>query len=293
MVRGVRLCCWMGPVERWQEAMRACDFERAWRIADEALQSSSGDHEWTWDGRPVEGKRVLVRCCHGLGDTIMFARFLPRLASVAHEVRVCAQPPLLPVLRRIAPDCRCLRAFSGTWYIELELMEVPHALRATVRETAGSVPYLHVPPTPRPSPLFNVGLVTRAGDWNPSRSIPLPELAPLTSLPGIAWYSLVPGAGISWARDLSSPDVLLVASHLRSLDLVLTVDTFTAHLAGAVGAPTWTLLPARADWRWLDRGPRTPWYPRMRLFRQPSPGDWASAIACVRRELRSLLEQAA
>jgi hypothetical protein len=289
-------------VRAWQAAMRAGDFQRAWRISDRVLarQRAMGPcrrlprHEqWVWDGTPLAGRKVLVRCYHGLGDTIMFARFLPRLARMASRVVVWAQGPLIPALRRIAPGCQFLPLHEGTpgvdYDVDLELSELPYALRIGPEDVRRGAPYLRVAPEPRPSPLLNVGLATEAGSWNAGRSIPAELLAPLSETPGVRCFSLAPGARLDWAVSYGAEEVLLAARRVKSLDLVITVDTFVAHIAGAVGAPTWTLLPARADWRWGRRS-QTPWYPGMRLLRQRLAGHWAPVAARVIREVTALAE---
>jgi hypothetical protein len=265
--------------------MRAVDLETAWRVGDLALRRHAGcscdglpPHlRWVWDGTPPAGRSVLVRCNHGLGDTIQFARFLPRLARVARLVNVAAQEPLAPALRRVAPECGF--GSGSPFEVELEIMELPHALRLRRSELwPGS--YLPVGPIPAPAGGFTIGIAVKAGSWDARRSIPTELLEPLARLPGVTCFSLVPGERPRWAADWSAEDVLVAAGRLRGLDLVVTVDTFLAHLAGAVGANVWTLLPNPADWRWAD-GPRTPWYPATRLLRQPAPGAWEPVAARV------------
>jgi hypothetical protein len=280
---------------QWMEAARAGDFSRAWEISDRALALRAGSapcwhlprHEqWVWDGRPLAGQRVLVRCYHGLGDTLQFARFLPRLGRIAHSVVVWAQPELIPVLRTLPARLDLLPLHDGRpeldYDVDIELMEVPHALRIGLEALPGPIPYLTLPAAQRLCDRFSVGLVARAGDFVPSRSIQ-PELltGAFQGLP-IALFGLQLG-GLAGTIDISSTDVLTVASRVRALDLVVTVDTMMAHLAGALGVRTWTLLPTPADWRWMDDS-RTdsPWYPSMRLFRQPTSGDWLSVTAAVR-----------
>ncbi len=283
--------------------MRDGDFEGAWCMSDRALQGLRRPDDAgrprhlqrVWQGEPVAGKRVLVRCYHGLGDTIQFARFLPRLADITGETVVWCQPSLIPILRRVAPGLRFMPIHDGEpalqYDVDLEIMELGYVLRVSPAEAAAPVPYVPVEPVPSPSGQFNVGLVAHSGDWDGSRSIPEHLLQPLAGLGGVTIFSLLPGAHLAWATDLSSQDVLLAARRLKALDLVITVDTFMAHLAGAIGTRTWTLLPARADWRWLARGSSTPWYPGMRLLRQPWPGAWAPVAKRVLRDLRHVLHR--
>lgn len=290
----------------WRAAARAGDFSRAWEISDHALalRAASGPcwhlprHEqWVWDGRPLAGRRVLVRCYHGLGDTLQFARFLPALARVARAVIVWAQPPLIPLLRTLDAQLELLPLHDGRpevdFEVDIELMEVPHALRIDLSMLPGPIPYFDVPAAPRPSEAFSIGLVARAGDFEPSRSIPADLLVGVGAGLPVALFGLQLG-GLPGTTDVSSADLLRLSARLQALDLVITVDTMMAHLAGALGVPTWTLLPRPADWRWMqDHRTDSPWYPSMRLFRQPTAGDWTSVITAVQSGLAGALRTGA
>jgi hypothetical protein len=291
----------------WGSCMRRGDFAAAWEISDSVLRARAGTPCWhlprheqyVWDGTPLAGRRVLVRCYHGLGDTIQFVRFAVPLRAVAAEVVVWAQAPLLPLLASAEGIDRLLPLHDGTpavaYDADVEIMELPHVLRTTLETLPATVPYLHVPAAPRADDgRFHVGLVWAAGDWDATRSLPPALLAPLAHLPGIALHRLQrgpqragwePGVGV----DSGSDDPYETARVMRSLDLVISVDSMPAHLAGALGVPVWTLLRARADWRWMHGGERTPWYPTMRLFRQARPGEWAPVVARVTSELERAL----
>jgi hypothetical protein len=175
-------------------------------------------------------------------------------------------------------------------------MELAHALRATP-ETLPPPPAFEVAPAALPGDgRLRVGVVWECGDWDrATRSIPFPLLAPLARVPGVALYALQRGPGRAalgtdpaFGADAGSDDVLEAARTARALDLVVTVDSFPAHLAGALGVPVWTLLPEPADWRWMDRRDTSPWYPTMRLYRQPRPGDWPAVVARVAGDLARL-----
>jgi hypothetical protein len=287
------------PAGAWEMAMRRGDFAAAWEISDAVLAARvangpcwhwSRHTQWVWDGRPLADQRVLVRCYHGLGDTLQFARFLPALAEMCRELTVWAQPILIPLLQRMRAPLKLLPLHDGTpdidYDVDIEIMEVAHALRATTDSLPRDVPYFRVAAErPLCSGTKNVGMVALAGEWDPRRSVPTELMATLAEVPGVRTYSLQLGAAVPRATDLSTPDMLTLAERLSGLDLVVTVDTMTAHLAGALAVPTWTLLMADADWRWMDGRADSPWYPTMRLFRQSAPGDWASVIARVRAAL--------
>jgi hypothetical protein len=289
---------------RWMRAMRRGDWDAAWAASDAVLAARGGQRDWSlprhlqpvWDGTPLAGRRVLVRCYHGLGDTIMCARFLAPLQAIAAEVTVWAQPALIPLLRTLRPAPRLIPLHDGAPDIafdaDIEIMELAHAFRPTPATLPARVPYLHIPaaaPQPR-----GVGLVWRAGDWAPERSIPPALLRPLAEIEGIALQMLQRGPARhepALGPDAGSDDVLEAAQIMRGLRLVISVDSMPAHLAGALGVPAWTLLAQPADWRWMEHRADTPWYPTMRLFRQRSPGDWAPVIAEVAAALRALPAQ--
>jgi hypothetical protein len=283
--------------------MRRGDFAAAWRVSDRMIADRRpGEQcwhlprheEWVWDGRPLADRTVLVRCYHGLGDTIQFARFLPMLSSVARETIVWAQPALLGLLATLPGVRRLLPLHNATpdveYDVDIESMELAHALRIGAESLSAAVPYFDVPRGPRLSDRFSVGVLARAGDWDVRRSVPVDMFAWLTERCDVAAFNLQLESPLAGMADLSTPDFGLLASRVRSLDLVLTPDTMLAHLAGALGVATWTLLPADPDWRWMgSERTDSPWYPSMRLFRQPSPGDWRSPIAEVERSLARLV----
>ena len=284
---------------QWLVAMRSGDFARAWQVSDRILALRRPDetcwhlprHEqWVWDGRPPDGRRVLVRCYHGLGDTIQFARFLPAVSRIAQKTIVWVQPALLDLLHTL-PDAglahrQLLPLHDGTpevdYDVDVEIMELGHVLRVTADGLPGEVPYLHpeaycgAPPV---AGKIAVGVLAQAGDWDSRRSVPQQQVLRLRENARLVVFNLQLTHKLPGLPDLSTPDVLTLAQRLRALDLVVTPDTMLAHLAGALGVRTWTLLPFEADWRWMQP-PRhdSPWYPSMRLFRQPHPGDWRSVM---------------
>lgn len=289
--------------------MRAGAFDLAWSITDRDIAQLriSGAPRHTgprhlqriWRGEALAG-RILVRCYHGLGDTIQFARFLAALRRRVDEVILWCQPELIPVMAGIEGVDRALALHDGDvgvdYDAEIEIMELAHALRVSGAEIAGPVPYIRY--GARPSALrsrdagvpLRVGLVWQAGNWDERRSIRAAELSPLAGIAGVELVSFQRGsaaqeAPLIPARDASTPHLGELAARLCRLDLVITVDTMLAHLAGALGLRTWTLLHADCDWRWPRHGERTVWYPTMRLFHQDGPGQWTAAIERVRARL--------
>ncbi len=294
--------------------MRAGAFERAWEVSDIVLHRRAAQDcrslprhlRWLWDGTPLAGRRVLVRSYHGLGDTLQFIRLVPLLARSARSVAVRVQPELLPLLRcRAWPAALLpLDGDDPEHDVAVELMELPHALRLTLEDVPRRVPYI-VPPlaaAPRaPSEdRLRVGIAWAAGAWRPQRSLPLRALAPIAALP-VALSALQQGPARTeldretarWFTAAIGPaaSILETAAHLQALDLVITVDTMVAHLAGAIGVPVWTLLHHDPDWRWMTGRSDSPWYPTMRLFRQRRPGAWGEVVAEVATALAPLAEE--
>jgi hypothetical protein len=299
----------LAPTEdAWTAAIRAGDYARAWLLADAALHRDivhgPAKHDGPrhlqriWRGEPFDGRRVLVRCYHGLGDTLQFARFLAPLRRRAAHVTLWCQPELMPLLRGLEEVDDCLPLHDGTpdvdFDVDLEIMELAHALRAGA-DAIACPPYLRIPRAPDPLDAgfsgLRVGLVWEAGGWDARRSLPAAALAPLAELADIDLVSLQRGpaaaqAGVIPARDASTSSIAELAVRLGGLDLLITVDTMVAHLAGAVGVTAWLLLHSACDWRWPLQRTRTLWYPTLRLFHQRAPGDWDGVIARVAGELR-------
>jgi hypothetical protein len=290
----------------WTAAMRAGDFARAWHITDRDLPelclAAPDKHagprhlQRIWRGEPLAGRRVLVRCYHGLGDTMQFARFLPALSDIAAEVIVWCQPELLPLIETVASG-RMVPLHDGTpdvaFDVDIEIMEIPHAIRADADLVGMRQPYLRLPTTSTASSAIAkdrlaVGLVWEVGNWDKRRAVPPDQLAML-NIGGVALYSLQLGGGAAAAQigalDISTSDLIALAQRICELDLVITVDTMVAHLAGALGRPCWVMLHADCDWRWPLTGERSIWYPSLRLFHQPEPGDWSSVVIEVRAAL--------
>ena len=294
--------------ERWFWHMRQGDFTAAWRLSDSVLQARRGlscDHlprhlQWVWDGRPLQNQRVLIRCYHGLGDTIQFIRYAPMVKALGSRVRVMAQLELLPLLSTVR-GIDALAPLETTvakrdYDVDVEVMELPHVFRSTLNTLPAEIPYIRVPPAPRPQDgSLTVGFVWAAGPWDHARSIPFSEIQPLAKIPGISVFGLQRGAeaaeAMGFGTDIGTDDVLVAARLIRSLDLIISVDSMPAHLAGALGVPVWTLLHKEADWRWMEEREDSPWYPTMRLFRQADTGSWRPVIAAVAVELAKLSSQ--
>ena len=285
----------------WAAHMRNGRYESAWRISDAVLRRGSRPDlprhfQTLWRGQPIAGARVLIRCYRGLGDTIQFIRYVPMIKAVAREVTVCAQAELIPLLKTMKEIDRLIELDSPeeeplTDQVETEITELPYIFRTTTRTIPDRVPYFQVPPAPLPEPKgLAIGTVWAAGDWDKARSVPVRDLAPLKGAHGITWYSFQRGAAAKDARRIGAipltwDNIVQEAGLMRSLDLLISVDTMPAHLAGALGVPVWLMLHAKPDWRWMLGRDDSPWYPTMRLFRQETTGDWRSVIQRIAAEL--------
>ena len=268
-----------------------------------------------WQGDDPAGRTILVWAEQGMGDVIQFCRYLPRLkARGARTVLLIdgAWRALATLLGSLAGvdrlaleladagpfDCHCaLLDLPGRFGTELATIpaEVPYLAAGAAREEAWRA-RLPAGDAPR------VGLVWAGGRHNTRdrlRSLSLDRVRPLLDLPGIAWTGLQVGDGRQDIERTGVPpgftdlgpelgDFTDTAAVIGALDLVISVDTAVAHLAGALARPVWLLLPTAPDWRWLLGREDSPWYPTMRLFRQPSAGAWDAVIARVRDELAAL-----
>ena len=174
----------------WISYMRRGEFEKAWQFSDAVLKERAGvpcwhlprHQQYNSDGSPLQDKRVLVRCYHGLGDTIQFIRFAPQLQAVAREVLVWAQPQLIPLLQTVEGIDQLLPLNDGTpeagYDVDVDVMELPHIFRTTLQTIHVQIPYIHVEPLPLSADeeMLSVGLVWRAGDWDPRRHLTFENL---------------------------------------------------------------------------------------------------------------------
>jgi hypothetical protein len=295
---------------RWQCWMLTGEFERAWAEGDALIARGAPDEHRLWDGLPFTGKRVIIRCLHGYGDAIQFLRYAPLVRAVASHVTVETHPEMVSLVRGFPGVDNVIswadknRVEGLSWNQQIEVMELPRAFRTSLATIPAEVPYISPKPRPGgPVPecvLPRIGLVWAASSWNPLRSIFLAELSPLLAMDGLSFYSFQRGpqrAELEASPHRNrihdtaehSPQISDTASDLLNIDLLITVDTMIAHLAGALGRKVWTLLPFEADWRWMIDCDHTPWYPTMKLFRQPQrESGWAPVVDRLCREVSDL-----
>ncbi len=265
-----------------------------------------------WKGEPLEGSRILLYAEQGMGDTLQFVRYVPLVAARGAKIVLEIQARLHRLLARtpgaVEVICRGETLPEFDW--QCPLLSLPLALGTELSTVPAEIPYLYADPTQigawrqrLSGSSVRIGLVWAGNPLHPHeswRSIPLEQLAPLTRLEGATFYSLQMGAPADEVKqgglegrliDLQGEqkDFADTAAIVTSLDLVISIDTSVAHLAGAMGKPVWILLCKSSDWRWMLEGEKSPWYPTARLFRQSTIGNWRDVVTQIEHELRKLL----
>ncbi len=286
------------------------EFEWRWRYPGhgQALTRMGGT---AWQGERLAGKTILLRCEGGLGDTLQFARYAPLLAEGGAQVVLVAQGPLVKLMSRTPAVAECVGddAPLPPHDVYCPLMRLPLLTGTRLETIPQPVPYVAADEakmrawSARLEPWqdrLKVGLVWAGSADHPTtprRYCPLACMLPLAQVSGVALFSLQKGPGaeqikavgasdwlIDWTADLNDFDD--TAALVANLDLVITIDSAVAHLAGAMGRRVWTLLGFNADWRWFLEREDSPWYPTMRLWRQGRRGDWAGLMERIARQLR-------
>lgn len=265
--------------------------------------------EWPGPAVPLAGKAVAVYAEQGWGDVLQFLRYLPPLQQLAGRVACVVHPQLVPLVEASFPGVECLAPGRElTVQMHAALLDLPGRFGTTLETIPARVPYLRAPQAARErwgrrlAPFAGkprIGLAwsgSRAQVNNDNRAMPLSALLPLLSSRDAHWFNLQKGDAGPWT-DTSPAAAGLVdftgewtdfgesAAMLEGLDLVITVDTSIAHLAGALGKPVWVLLAPNADWRWLLRREDSPWYPTARLFRRDFGEARAAQVARVAQAL--------
>lgn len=307
----------LGIVQLLQGNMKAgwAGYEFRWKAA---LSAHRRDFEQPlWDGRPFPGETLLIYCEQGLGDSIQFVRYLPAVAGrggklilecPAELVRLFAE---VPGIDRIIPQGTQLPPFDR----QCPLLSLPGRLGTERRSLPLTTPYLAAPAQSRSTvptlaaaaeAALKVGLVWAGNPHHNNdlnRSIDFSMLSPLLDLPGITWVVLqrerrpadfeTLAARRGWLDPWAGAadglaDFADTAAVIEQLDLVIGVDTALIHLAGALGKPTWALIPYNPDWRWRGESENSAWYPTLRLFRQPRRDSWPDVIERITKELAAL-----
>jgi hypothetical protein len=302
------------------------DFRNGWPLYESRLQlehlrplQRHTDLQ-RWQGwESLEGRTLLVYAEQGLGDTVQFFRYVPLLEARGARV-ICEVQPALQSLLQSAPTHARIVPFDAPlppFDLATPLLSLPGLLGTELHNIPGGAPYISAEPARTASwrarlaalPGLKVGLTwqghleTEKHGGYIGRSFGLGAAAPLAAIAGVTLISLQKGEAsgqrsqvdfggkvleLTDRWEMGPEELLDTAALLSALDLVVTADTFTAHLAGALGIPVWVVLSASPDWRWLTQREDSPWYPTMRLFRQRAAGDWSEAFDRVARELTTL-----
>jgi tetratricopeptide (TPR) repeat protein len=283
--------------------------EYEWRWKTHVLPPLAVSHP-RWDGGPLHDKTIFLYAEQGLGDTLQFIRYAPLVKERGGRVVVACQPELVELVTtcagidRVVPGAKDLPPFD----VQAPLLSLPGLCGTTLANIPAKIPYLtaedHRVKQWRDRLVgrggFKVGICWQGSPANTNdrrRSVPLTQFAPLAEVERVHLISLQKGPaadqfntlaerfrvtelGSEWATFMDTAAILI------SLDLVVTVDTALAHLAGALGVPVWVGLPFIPDWRWLLGREDSPWYPTVRLFRQAEPGDWAGVFVKISDALR-------
>jgi tetratricopeptide (TPR) repeat protein len=320
----VAACLAPDPAIRWNLALAQLqngEYAAGWRDHEwcygTALFARREFSAPAWTGESIEGQTILLYADQGRGDAIQFIRYAPRVKARGATVILECQPELAnlfetaPGIDRVIAKGESAPPFD----FHAALRSLPHLFGATLDTIPAGAPYLNARDglvaawrARLTSPGPNIGLVWRG---NPShvhdrkRSVAAELFAELCAVPGVNWLSLQKEARPEEIAALSRhgeiqanirdcgpllTDWAETAALASCLNLIVTVDTGVAHLAGALGRPAWVLLPFNPDWRWLLHRRDSPWHPTLRLFRQPAPGDWGAVFRALRQELEDALK---
>jgi Tfp pilus assembly protein PilF len=296
-------------------------YEEGWkefewfRKTDDCARRQRSFSQPLWDGSDIRGRTILLHAEEGFGDTIQFIRYAPLVAERGAKVIVESQEELTSLLRNIKGVWHVLSRGGDLPHFDFHcpLMSLPRIFKTTLDNIPVNIPYLFADrmliqefhdKIRNDGAELRVGLVWSGGGLPFKKSCSIEIFSPLADLPGITFYSLQKGAPAEQAKNPPKgmmltdytnefSDFSVTAAFIENLDLIITVDTAIAHLAGALGKPVWVLLPFVPDWRWMLKREDSPWYPTMRLFRQPSLGDWKSAINKLVCELEEFKKEKA
>jgi tetratricopeptide (TPR) repeat protein len=291
-------------------------YEWRWRVPSVSLRTFP---QPAWDGAPAPDKTLLLCCEQGIGDTLQFCRYATEARRRVGRVVLEAPRFLHRLLERTPGIDALVTSDQGFTQFDchLSLLSLPRIFQTTPETVLASVPYLQAEPTKKtqwqsrlpPTQEFRIGVIWRGNPkhrGDRERSVELEWFASLAGIENVRLFGLQKEqvseelartanhfTVVDLAAELDNEGDAFVdtAAVMQQLDLVISVDSAPAHLAGALGVPVWLLLSYLADWRWLESREDTPWYPNMRLFRQPTLGNWAPVFERLSKELRLLIEQ--
>jgi tetratricopeptide (TPR) repeat protein len=264
-----------------------------------------------WDGSALDGRTILVHTEQGFGDNLQFCRFVPMAAAAGGKVVLECRPQLQRLFETLdgVETCIALGDAPPPFEVHAPLMSLPRIFGTTLETIPATIPYLAVPDGVAADPRIaaadgiKIGLAWAGSPTrvdNHKRSVAFRDLVPLIGIDGISLFSLQVGDASEQLAGLNEPpavtDLSLVfkdfadtAAAVAALDLVISVDTSVLHLAGALGKPAWGLMSQPTGFLWMDARTDSPWYPSIRLYRQPTPGDWSTVVAEVVADLTDVV----
>lgn len=285
------------------------DYKRGWQEYEWRFKRSGSGNVYPhrlrtprWRGDDYEGLRLLVHCEQGMGDALQFMRYLPLAKERGGTLILETHAPLAPLLKALPQVDETVffdpqRAPDIQHDLHIPLLSLPGLFDTGADTIPCAIPYIRIEPgkaapwrTYLKKDHVNIGLVWASSDLNPKRNLPIDTCSSWFQHPGLHFIGLQKGAAAGQLMRLKgkASSCVELGRHLRNfhdtaavmshLDLMISVDTAAAHLAGAMGVPLWVLLPFNADWRWPALGRTSPWYPSARLFRQTCCGDWKDVI---------------
>lgn len=297
------------------------DFEKGWEKYE--WRENNPYRTYTqpiWDGSNLEGKTIFLYAEQGLGDTFQFIRYAKIAKEKGGHVVVAVQKPLPDIIRLCPYIDRVIGMHDepGHFDVHAPMVSLPYILRTVEATIPHEIPYLFPDPAFElywrhqlaKDKNFKIGICWQGNKGYrtaflraavAAKSVSLQTFAPLAQLPGISLYNLQKINGEEQLHELDDSFPLHIfegnfdeshgrfmdtAAVIKNLDLVITIDTSIAHLAGGLGTPTWVLIPEPPDWRWMLERTDTPWYPNMRLFRQPVQGDWDTVMQDIVQALQ-------
>lgn len=293
------------------------DYEKGWKAYEWRFKRAESHRVYPhklsaprWDGGPFHGERLLVHCEQGFGDVLQFCRYLPMVKALGGQVLFECQNALIPLVSRMAHVDEVIPFDDHTppqspYSRYIPLLSLPGVFNTRLNTIPQQIPYLeadsnklHQWQQQIADGRFRVGLVWAGSTVDPQRACALKDLLPLWDIPGVVFYSLQKGKA---EQDLTAlpPERAITAlgrrlkdfddtaSVLAGLDMIISVDTAVAHLAGAMGKPVWVLLTYVPDWRWMLNRSDSPWYPTARLFRQHQKDDWTRAVHALAIALKA------
>ncbi len=297
-------------------------YEHRWDRSDQ--QRLRSYQEPMWRGEPLASKHIFVYAEQGLGDTFQFIRYLKILKEQGAHITFAPQKPLQTLLK-LCPYIDDVIGFHdrpASFDYWIPLVSLPYVLNTRLTNVPHELPYLYTDPERETywreklatDTNFKIGICWQGNSEYStaflraavkSKSAPAALFEPLTHIPGVSVYSLQRVTGVDQLATIPTSMKLITfddtfdnthgrfmdtAAVMKNLDMVITIDTSICHLAAGLGVTVWNLLPTPADWRWMLDTTETPWYPNMRLFRQPKPGDWHGLMHTVVLALKELLD---